>query len=237
MRSLKWVFPCVAFALLIAVTVGGTLANQSADEKLYIVQSELQRTASGLSGVDSERVLLPGVYEQITKENVSLQDTFTVIDKTNNAYTVPLSANVSLFSREVVNAIDHIVVVTNTGNVSGYIRTWFAFEMGDLSEAEFKETVLFNRDEDHWTWGAFQYEVQINGKNYAVVCAEYKEGLSAGATTTPSLLQILLSNKASSEVVQRLDGDGDCKFKIMVFSQAVNGNNAWGGTQHPWNAS
>lgn len=233
MKAIKWIVTVAALAILTAAAVTGTLGDERANgESLYIVQSELQRSSDGLSEVDNDRELLPGVYDEPTKTETLLADTFSVTDKKNNTVNVNLSVNADMYTAE--NALDHIVVVTNTGTVDGYIRTWFAFEMGDLTEDEFKASVLLNRNETDWEWDAFEYGVEIDGERYAVVCAKYKTALAAGETADPSLLQILLYNTVSSETAERLDGNGDGKYEIKAFSRAVSDNGAWGAITHPW---
>jgi len=138
--------------------------------------------------------------------------------------------------------LDYIVVDTNVGNTGGYVRTWFAFEMGDLTEDEFEAAVVLKRNIADWTWGEIQYGVVISGQRYAVVCAEYvdaaskdKKALLAGETTAPSLLQVMLRNTVSNETAERLDGNGDGKYEIKATSRIVSDRGAWGAlTGHPF---
>ena len=234
MKAIKWIITAVALAVLTAVAVTGSLGDENADgQYLYIVQSELQRSTDGLSEVDNDRELLPGVYDELAKTEVLLSDTFSVTDKKEHTVSVNFSDSEMMYSAE--NALDHIVVVTNTGNVDGYIRTWFAFEMGDLSEDEFEASVLLNCNKTAWEWDAFEYGVEIDGERYAVVCAKHKDALAAEATTQPSLLQVLLYNTVLGETADRLDGNNDGRYEIKVFSRAVSDNDAWGAIEHPWN--
>lgn len=232
MNKLKWLIAALAVTVLTATTVSGSLSDESADgQKLYIVQSELQRENGGLADA-SDRELLPAVYEETATENVLLKGRFTVTDMQNNTTAVDISVEKPMYT--AANALDHIVVVTNTGNTDGYIRTWFAFEMGDLTKEEFEASVLLNQNKTDWEWDAFEYGVEIGGERYAVVCAKYKDALAAGATTQPSLLQIMLYNTVTNETAQRLDGNGDGKYEIKAFSRAVSDKDAWGAIEHPW---
>ncbi len=222
-------------AMLTVVAINGSLGDESADGKyLCIVQSELERSGSGLTEVADYRKLLPVTDTTLTKEAVQLTDQFTVTDKMNHTENVNLSVNADMYTAE--NVLDHIVVITNTGNHVGYVRTWFAFEMGDLTEDEFKASVLLNQNSTQWTWGEFTYGVQISGERYAVVCAEYKNALEGGATTAPNLLQILLKSDVANEISNRLDGDHDGKYEVRAYSQVVSDDGAWSQvTDEPWN--
>lgn len=221
--------------MLTVLTIGGSLGDESADGKyLYIVQSELERSTSGLKEVADNRELLPVVDATMAKQTVQLADQFSVTDKKNHTVNVNLAVNADMYTAE--NVLDHIVVITNTGNHVGYVRTWFAFEMGDLTEGEFKESVLLNQNTSDWTWEDFAYGVQINGVRYAVVCAKYNSALEGGATTVPNLLQILLKADVSGDIANRLDGNNDGKYAVKAYSQVVSDDGAWSQvTNEPWN--
>lgn len=221
-------------AMLTVVAINGSLGDQSSDGKyLCIVQSELERSGSGLTEVADNRELLPVTDEELTKQSVQLNEQFSVTDKKNNTVNVELSVNADMYTAE--NVLDHIVVITNTGNHVGYVRTWFAFEMGDLTEDEFKASVLLNQNSTQWTWGEFTYGVQIDGERYAVVCAVYKNALDGGATTVPNLLQILLKSNVANDTANRLDGNHDGKYEVRAYSQVVSDDGAWSQvTSEPW---
>lgn len=220
-------------AMLTVVAINGSLGDQSSDGKyLYIVQSELERSGSGLIEVADDRKLLPVTDEELTKQVVHLTDQFSVTDKKNNTVNIDLSVNADMYTAK--NVLDHIVVITNTGNHVGYVRTWFAFEMGDLTEDEFKASVLLNQNSTQWTWGEFTYEVQIDGECYAVICAKYNTALEGRATTSPNLLQILLKSDVSSDTANRLDGNHDGKYEVRAYSQVVSDDGAWSQMSKPW---
>ncbi len=233
MKSIKWMLLGAALALLTMTVISGTLGNVGSDnDKLDIVQkiekrieqSDEERDATNLTGVSGAEQLIPAVYEgEIT---YSAQQQKWSSGEGDN-----------LFSAKIANVIDKFVSVENTGNVPAYVRTWFAFEMGDMSEAEFKAAVKINRNESAWEWENFEYGVEINGAKYAVVCAKYKDAIAPGATTShPSLLQVMLYNTVSNEDAQRLDGNGDGEYEIKVFSRAMSDNKSWGGAEitRPW---
>lgn len=219
--------------MLTVVAINGSLGDQSSDGKyLYIVQSELERSGSDLTAVADNRELLRVTDAELTKQAVQLNEQFSVTDKKNNTVDVNLSVNANMYTAE--NVLDHIVVITNTGNHVGYVRTWFAFEMGDLTEDEFKASVLLNQNSTQWTWGEFTYEVQIDGERYAVICAKYNTALEGRATTSPNLLQILLKSDVSSDTANRLDGNHDGKYEVRAYSQVVSDDGAWSQMSKPW---
>lgn len=222
-------------AMLTVVAINGSLGDESANGKyLCIVQSELERSSSGLAEVADDRKLLPITDEELTKQSVQLNEQFSVTDKKNNTVGVNLSVNADMYTAE--NVLDHIVVITNTGNHVGHVRTWFAFEMGDLTEDEFKASVLLNQNSTQWTWEEFTYGVQIDGERYAVICAKYNTVLEGRATTSPNLLQILLKSDVSSDTANRLDGNHDGKYEVRAYSQVVSDDGAWSQvTSEPWN--
>ncbi|MBQ8743197.1 MAG: hypothetical protein IJZ03_07485 [Clostridia bacterium] len=233
MKTLKWIGITALLAMLTVVAINGSLGDESSDEKyLCIVQSELERSGSGLTEVADDRELLLVTDAELTKQSVQLNEQFSVTDKKNNTVNVDLSVNADMYTAE--NVLDHIVVITNTGNHVGYVRTWFAFEMGDLTEDEFKASVLLNQNSTRWTWGEFTYGVQIDGERYAVVCAEYKNALDVGATTAPSLLQILLKSDVANDTANRLDGNHDGKYEVRAYSQVVSDDGAWSQVSKPW---
>lgn len=219
--------------MLTVVAINGSLGDQSSDGKyLYIVQSELERSGSGLTEIADDRELLPVTDEELTKQVVQLTDQFSVTDKKNNTVNIDLSVNADMYTAK--NVLDHIVVITNTGNHVGYVRTWFAFEMGDLTEDEFKASVLLNQNSTQWTWGEFTYEVQIDGERYAVICAKYNTALEGRATTSPNLLQILLKSDVANDTANRLDGNHDGKYEVRAYSQVVSDDGAWSQMSKPW---
>ena len=235
MKTLKWILLTAAIAVLTATAVAGSLGDSRANSSyLSIVQSELERSGTGLTEVADDRKLLPVTDVELTKQAVQLTDQFIVTDKKNHTVNVNLSVNAELYTVE--NMLDHMVVITNTGNHVGYVRTWFAFEMGNLTEDEFEAAVLLNQNTAQWTWDEFTYGVQIGGERYAVICAKYNTALDGGATTEPNLLQILLKSDVANDTANRLDGNHDGRYEVRAYSQVVSDDGAWGKvTNEPWN--
>ncbi|MBQ8743199.1 MAG: hypothetical protein IJZ03_07495 [Clostridia bacterium] len=158
------------------------------------------------------------------------------------------------------NAIDKFVTVENTGKTDAYVRTIIAMEIGSLTEARFDEVIStssFMTAQGVWKVTDIGV-VEIDGNNYYV--SEYiYEGakdlggvhengvLPAGDTTYPSLAQVYMKATATNEDVEKIDGNKNGTYEILVFSQAVQVDgfadaetalNAGFGdittTNHPW---
>ena len=155
-----------------------------------------------------------------------------------------------LFDDSVKNVIDKFVFVENTGKSDAYVRTWFAFEQGELTAERFDEILKTNGDADHWSWSPETTDVEIAGHKYVVCVATYMGPksdptgiLAPGAITYPSLLQVYLAPEATNEDVEAIDADGNGRYDILVLSQAVQAagfadaetalNEAFG-EEHPW---
>ncbi len=152
------------------------------------------------------------------------------------------------------NVQDKFVLVENTGKSDAYIRTIFAFEMGDLTEERFAELIWTNINDAHWVWSDVGV-AEIEGCNYYICEAIYQgsdvrhqDGLvPAGDYTYNSLAQVYLHKTATNEDMEAIDGNGNGTYDILVFSQAVQAagfedaetalDEAFGDTtveNHPW---
>ena len=126
------------------------------------------------------------------------------------------------------NVVDKYVTVENTGKSDAYVRTIIALEMGDYSYDEFNMVGLSNNAENGsqfkfpgaWEW-TDDFVAEIDGKNYNVMVAVHKDPVEPGETTIPSLLQVYLSKDAGNTEVEKLDGNGNGTYDILVLSQAV----------------
>ena len=132
------------------------------------------------------------------------------------------------------NAIDKFVTVENTGKTDSYVRTIIAMEIGSLTEARFDEVIStssFMTSQGVWKVTDIGV-VEIDGNNYYV--SEYiYEGakalggvhengvLPAGDTTYPSLCQVYMKATATNEDVEKIDGNKNGTYDILVVSQAV----------------
>ena len=66
-----------------------------------------------------------------------------------------------LFDDSVKNVHDKFVFVKNTGEVDAYVRTWFAFEQGNVEAENFKNVIMTNTNPSHWTWETVATDVVI----------------------------------------------------------------------------
>lgn len=145
-----------------------------------------------------------------------------------------------------VGGLDRIVTVENTSKsalstesdpsdgVSVYIRTIFAFE--NPNDIVNKLILLnYNADEDVGTWED-KGDTKINSETYRLFVYTYKNALAPGATTPPSLKQVVLKAEATNEDVAVLNGG----LEMMVVSEAVEvsaGTSAFNevtATSNPW---
>ncbi len=265
----------LSFVLVTAVAIGGTLAYlTSTDDDVNVMtlgnvkieQIELQRVQNDdgtypiktIGGRDSYML-------EAFEQGKMLVPTTEIDDKGkpinygagNYQNTVVMFEELGSYNGMQVfkseNAVDKFVFVKNTGNTPAYVRTLIAFEMGSLSLDESK---LMTRKSYHGAWNIKEaIEVTIDGKNYAVYEYVYQgfkgthtDGvLPAGATTPCSLAQVYLNSAATNETVEKLDGNKNGTYDILVVSQAVQADGfadaetaldtAFGDittTNHPW---
>ena len=139
------------------------------------------------------------------------------------------------------NAQDKFVTVENTGKTDAYVRTIIAFELGEIDADDFGKIIRTSARSTE-TPGNFKYPwyknevgvVEIDGNNYVVVefiyhGAELSSGslrhangvLPAGDTTYPSLCQVYMTADATNEHVEKIDGNKNGTYDILVVSQAV----------------
>ncbi len=226
-----------SFVVVAAVAIGGTLAYlTSTDEAINvmtlgnvtIVQHEYERIQNA-----------DGTYEMFTSpkygEGYKLQEfteakplypatgsitgwgtkvPFDQIEGASGAQSVFAGLN---------NVQDKFVLVENTGKSDAYVRTLIALEYGSNT----KDIVGISTG-DFWTWNGIGI-IQVEGNNYYLFEAIYKGSdtrhtggiLPAGEYTYNSLGQVYLSNEATNEDCEALDGNRSGTYDILVFSQAV----------------
>lgn len=208
----------LSLVLALALGVGGTMAylqDTDADVNVmtlgnvYITQNEQEYNAAGeLVEFTQDKPLYPYVGQLGWKNK-------EVADGAYRQFTMN-------------NVVDKYVTVTNTGKSDAYVRTFIALEMGDYTVEEFEMIgVSINAENGGefkfpgtWVWGE-DFVVEIDGNNYYVMVAEHQDALAPGETTIPSLNQIYLKNTAGNEEVEKLDGNGNGKYDVLVLSQAV----------------
>ena len=126
------------------------------------------------------------------------------------------------------NAQDKFVTVENTGKSAAYVRTLVALEIGEIDP-----NLLGTSYHRTWTKNYIGV-IEIDGNKYSLSEYVYAGGqlsggswrhengvLPAGDTTYPSLSQVYLGADATNEDVEKLDGNKNGTFDILVLSQAV----------------
>lgn len=149
------------------------------------------------------------------------------------------------------NAQDKFVVVENDGITDAYVRTIVAIEIGSTDGSLIGSSY-------HSTWTKKQIgTASIGGTNFALIEYVYAGAddvrhdggiLPAQDTAYPSLSQVYIKSAATNEDCKAIDGNGNGKLDILVFSQAVQAagfsdaqtalDTAFGKittTNHPWN--
>lgn len=218
----KWLL-LVALVLSVAMATTGTLAylkDEDADVntmtlgKVEIVQNEQEWN-------DDETAL-----EEFTQDKPLLPYVGTM----DWEYTTAQDGDDAYRRFTMNNVVDKYVTVTNTGNSDAYIRTIIAVEMGDCTEAEFGELIGVSLNAKNgsefqfpgaWDWEDSFVATLEDGNNYFIMTAVHENAVKPGETTIPSLLQVYLNKTADNEDVEKLDGNGNGKYDILVLSQAV----------------
>jgi len=170
-----------------------------------IVQNEYQRDKDGnpVAAFENGKTLLPmGSDPAWAEEQITM-----------NGYTF------SMFADE--NALDKIVTVTNKGNTDAYVRTIVALEAGKSKEEAkdlwYNYVAATDGIGSHGVVEDNDLFVEIDGTYYIIVVYTYKEALSAGTESGPSLTGVALYAKATNEVLKTFNGS----YEVLVLSQAV----------------
>lgn len=202
----------LCLSLLLIMLLGSTLAwftdesgsvNTMTVGNVHIQQYQMDRGGADVN--PNGRPLFP-----VTNETKSNETTF--------------AGNFNLLD-PAYNALDNIVTIENTGVLSAYVRTVFAFEM--------LETTVMENGVPTTKWvnpigtkvhlnvnGTLTYpgvEFEHDGVRYVVGVYTYTNALLAGQTTNPSLLQYYLDSTVGNEFYDQVGA----QYDILVLSQAV----------------
>lgn len=221
---------CVILSGIVAVE--GTYAFLSEEQSktnvmtvgsVKIANVELERKEQTNSGDDTlkkftpNKTMLPAVGEIKWVES----DQGRVYQKW------PKGGGSALFHTDLKNVVDKFVFVENTGKSEAYVRTWFAFEAGEMTAEDLNNKLVhWNRNSTHWRWTDFSEDmkIQLDGATYYLRVATYVGSdtvhvggiLPSGETTRPSLLQFFFDGDVTNEMIRSFGED----YKIIVFSQA-----------------
>ena len=138
------------------------------------------------------------------------------------------------------NAQDKFVTVENTGKTDAYVRTLVALELGDVAYTDFEKIIMTSTrsttDNANLDQPWYRNEIgviEIDGNNYVLFefiyhgaqlssSIRHENGvLPAGDTTYPSLCQVYMKATATNEDVEKIDGNKNGTYDILVVSQAV----------------
>ena len=213
----------ITAVLIISAVVGGTFAyltdkdyaeNVMVLGNVDIIQNEYEHDASGaLVSFTQNKPLYPYVG------NVSWADT--------GAYR----------SFAMENVVDKYVTVKNTGKSDAYVRTIFAFQMGDFTIEEFDKYIGISANYANgsafqapgtWNWEvevADAMVVEFEGERYCIIAAVHENAIAKDEETIPSLLQVYLTNTADNAEVAKLNAHStDYTYDILALSQAAQTN-------------
>ncbi len=218
-------------ALLALMLIAGSFAFAAEQQKADIEQHIYQRTTKKVNWAP---------FEEVTEE----QPLFPAVGEAelkSTRWFIFQDCDVSkpIYGKSLKNELDRFVFVENKGDVSVYVRTWFAFEEGTYGKSVLDDLIHLNFNTEDWTMSEATSGVEIDGNKYTVFYADYKTVLEAGKTAEPSLMQLYMDSKGTNEDMIALDGNGSGKYEIGIYSQAVQAyteitlDGAFG-TNHPW---
>lgn len=211
----------LSIALLLCITIGGTLAFSTSIEdetnilstgKVEIKQHEYERKKDASGRYTSELIKFTQGQDIDPAYYVDRQVKY---DETSQSWdSIGVNSDNLLYDESVKNVIDKFVFVENTGKTDAYFRTIIAFECPNGFDYSL---IHFNiNNNSKFQWGDIGY-ANINGNRYYLKVATYKEVLATGETAIPSLLQVYLDPKTTN---QDMDLFGNT-FDILVKTQAT----------------
>ncbi len=221
----KWLL-LVALVLSVAMATTGTLAYLT-DEDADVNTMTLGK----VSIVQNEQKWNEDKTELIEYKND--EPLYPYIGKLG--WTQPDPAKPEYRQFTMKNVQDKYVTVTNTGKSDAYVRTIIAAEMGGYeSVEEFRNNIIgFSRNVENgdefkfpgtWVWEDFQVVELEDGNNYLIMTAVHQNPVKPEETTIPSLLQVYMNKECDNEEVEKVDGNKNGKYDIIVLSQAIQVN-------------
>ncbi len=196
------------------------------DDGTYATGTVDGRTSYLLEEFDQDKPILPIVGDPSESGNSPAYagwDETTVRMSQINSY-----GGMQVFAGK--NAQDKFVTVTNDGNSDAYVRTMVAVEVGSTGTNFVKTSSRAGSGTAPWI-GNYVGIVDIDGTNYMLSEYIYRGAsdvkrhengvLPAGETTYPSLCQVYIKHNATNEDMVAIDGNGNGKLDVLVYSQAV----------------
>ncbi len=220
----KILLMCTAYALVAALAIGGTIAYLTSEDsdvnvmtmgnvKIELNEYQWNEDGTSLEEFEQGKPLYPYVGTLGWKNT-------TYADGAYRQFTMN-------------NSVDKYVTVKNIGTSDAYVRTVIALEMGDLTIAEMDTYIgvainSYNGSEfsyaGAWKWDGLDSSniiVDEDGNKYVVLTATHLAPLAPGEETIPSLLQVYMTNTATNEIVEKVDGNNNGTYDILVLAQAI----------------
>ena len=243
----KVLLMCTAYVLVATLAIGVTIAYLQDDDSdvnvmtlgnVSIAQHEYERATNTDGSYETKEI--DGVTSYVLKDFTQGKPLLpaTELDANGNPYnygaggwdstTVRMSQVGSYGGMQVFtskNAQDKFVTVENTGKTDAYVRTLVAIEVGSTDGS-------LIRTSRHFTWDRTEIgKITIDGNNYMLFEYVYRGAsdvnrhvngvLPAGDTSYPSLCQVYMTASATNEDVEKIDGNKNGTYDILVVSQAV----------------
>ena len=126
-----------------------------------------------------------------------------------------------IYDGNINGEVDKVISVTNGSTMDVWVRTIVLMENDAenniLGKVHMRANYGKNGD-TNLTWPIDCPDlINVGGTNYSVAVFTYKEALAAGATSSPSLMQLFLNPKTDNTWYDLVDGE----FNIIAISQAV----------------
>ena len=234
--------------LVAAMVIGGTLAYfTDADKDVNVMTAgnvDIKQNETDRNGEAYEdgQALLPAVY---LKKDANGEYTVPYMPATKYEgpggygpqnvdgkemwYTGTManttgSGNLKIYDDNIENEIGKVISVTNKGALPAYIRTIILMEnTADNAILDKVHVFYCNNDGQGLQWVVDSASnkdvlVDIDGTSYSIAVCTYNTALAAGATSSPSLMQLFLNPSADNAWFTLL---GDSKFSVIALSQAV----------------
>ena len=232
----KIIAMALALVLVAGLSIGGTVAYLQDDDSqkntmtlgnVEIEQLEYQRAeniAYNATAIDGSLVAFEQnqcLYPAVPAKDAERPYTAEATDLFEfGPYTSSGTTACGLWNdAKLSNQMDKFVFVKNTGKSDCYYRTIIAFECPEgmeYSQGSDKEFMMNANQSQSLAWTGGDYWT-ISGTRYYIAVATYNKVLSAGKTSIPTLLQVVMTHNATNEDMKLL---GDT-YDILVLSQAV----------------
>ena len=161
---------------------------------------------------------------------------FTDNDAKDNVFTMGnvdirldevFEQNSKLYPGEEKDAVTKEVDVTNTGSEDAYVRVQIAVPTA-LDENEYIQLV---KNEEKWDWENSTYQTAIDGLDYNVYVATYKDVLKTNEQTAePAITAVYMDKKVTNEILNELEAanvitasenDAARSLNIRVMAEGV----------------